>query len=82
MSSNEMKAPPPALPGAEETMYFSRETNTWRFETDDGTEMEYDETKNAWVPVVRECTYAKIYIAQIIQARRGYCEESTSCLLG
>jgi HIV Tat-specific factor 1 len=34
-------------------LHFSRETNSWRFEDDDGTEMEWDVTKKAWVPVVR-----------------------------
>jgi HIV Tat-specific factor 1 len=33
-------------------VYFSKETETWRFENDDGDEMEYDTTKGVWVPVV------------------------------
>jgi hypothetical protein len=61
-SSNQPGMPPPATagmtprpapPGLEDTMYFSRESGTWRLETDDGNEMEYDATKNIWVPVVR-----------------------------
>jgi hypothetical protein len=44
--------PRPVPPGLEDT-YFSRESGTWRLETDDGNEMEYDATKNIWVPVVR-----------------------------
>jgi HIV Tat-specific factor 1 len=43
----------PALPGMDERIYFSRETGTWRFEDDDGNEMEYDTAKNTWVQVVR-----------------------------
>lgn len=34
-------------------VYFSKETNTWRLEQDDGTELEYDAAKGAWLPVVR-----------------------------
>ena len=33
-------------------IYFSKETNTWLFEDDNGQEMEYDTSKGAWVPVV------------------------------
>ncbi|TFK44678.1 hypothetical protein BDQ12DRAFT_641545 [Crucibulum laeve] len=35
-------------------VYFNKETDTWRFEQDDGTEMEYDATKGSWVPLVDE----------------------------
>ncbi|KAF9024814.1 hypothetical protein BDZ89DRAFT_1040878 [Hymenopellis radicata] len=35
-------------------VYFSKESNTWRYEEDDGTEMEYDAGKGAWLPLVDE----------------------------
>lgn len=34
-------------------VHFDRQAGTWRFEDDDGNEMEYDAAKGAWVPVVR-----------------------------
>jgi HIV Tat-specific factor 1 len=34
-------------------IYFSKEDQTWRFEDDDGQEMEYDAAKGAWALVVR-----------------------------
>ena len=33
--------------------YYDKETGTWRLEDDDGNEFEYDQTKGAWVPLVR-----------------------------
>lgn len=65
MASSSSTAGPPSGPstnmgltitapaGMEDRMFFSRETGTWRFEDDDGNEMEYDTSKNAWAPVVR-----------------------------
>ena len=45
-------------------VHFDRQSGTWRFEDDDGNEMEYDSAKGAWVPVVspspfhaNRCTY-------------------------
>ncbi|KAG9094742.1 hypothetical protein FRC06_010520 [Ceratobasidium sp. 370] len=35
-------------------IHFSRETQTWHFEDDDGREMEWDATKNTWIEVVDE----------------------------
>lgn len=35
-------------------IHFSRETQTWHFEDDDGREMEWDVKKNIWVEVVDE----------------------------
>ncbi|KAI8972216.1 hypothetical protein BD414DRAFT_500559 [Trametes punicea] len=35
-------------------IHFDRTSGTWRFEQDDGTEMEYDAVKGAWVPVLDE----------------------------
>ncbi|CDO69368.1 hypothetical protein BN946_scf184961.g10 [Trametes cinnabarina] len=32
-------------------VHFDRAAGTWRFEQDDGTELEYDAAKGAWVPV-------------------------------
>jgi HIV Tat-specific factor 1 len=34
-------------------IYFSKEDGTWRFEDDNGQEMEWDTSKNAWFPLVR-----------------------------
>jgi hypothetical protein len=45
-------APHPDFPD-DPRLHFSKETNTWRYEADDGTEMEWDTTKSGWVPVVR-----------------------------
>lgn len=62
MSSN---VPPPSAAAGSSTeaqaaafaddhrIYYSKESNTWRFEDDDGTEMEYDAAKGTWVPLVR-----------------------------
>ncbi|EGO00293.1 hypothetical protein SERLA73DRAFT_180800 [Serpula lacrymans var. lacrymans S7.3] len=35
-------------------IYFLKETETWRYEDDDGSEMEYDAVKGTWVPLVDE----------------------------
>ncbi|KAI9068269.1 hypothetical protein FKP32DRAFT_1562102 [Trametes sanguinea] len=35
-------------------IHFDRTAGTWRFEQDDGTELEYDAAKGAWVPVLDE----------------------------
>ncbi|KAG8863479.1 hypothetical protein FRB96_008219 [Tulasnella sp. 330] len=35
-------------------VYFNKVANRWQFEDDDGTEMEWDTTKAAWVPVIDE----------------------------
>ncbi|PPR07381.1 hypothetical protein CVT26_013697 [Gymnopilus dilepis] len=40
-------------------IYFSKATNTWRFEQDDGSELEFDAAKNAWIPVVDEETISR-----------------------
>ena len=34
-------------------VHFDRQAGTWRFEDDDGNEMEYDAAKGAWVSLVR-----------------------------
>ncbi|OCH91463.1 hypothetical protein OBBRIDRAFT_792292 [Obba rivulosa] len=58
-------APPIALAGAsadaqaaafaeDPRVHFDRNSGTWRFEDDDGSEMEWDAAKGAWVPVVDE----------------------------
>ncbi|KAH9485373.1 Splicing factor U2AF-associated protein 2 [Psilocybe cubensis] len=59
-----MSAPPPSLAAGasaevqaaafadDPRIYFSKTANTWRFEQDDGTELEFDAGKNAWVPLV------------------------------
>jgi len=35
-------------------IHFDRNAGTWRYEDDDGNEMEYDAGKGAWVPVLDE----------------------------
>ncbi|KAJ7594150.1 hypothetical protein C8J56DRAFT_1002129 [Mycena floridula] len=35
-------------------IYLSKTSNTWRYEEDDGTEMEYDAAKGSWIPLVDE----------------------------
>ncbi|KAG1766945.1 hypothetical protein EDD22DRAFT_978300 [Suillus occidentalis] len=58
-------APPSAAAGAstsaqaaafanDDRIHFSRETETWRLENEDGTELEFDSVKGAWVPVLDE----------------------------
>lgn len=39
---------------ADDRVHFSKETGTWRFEQEDGPELEYDTTKSQWLPVVSE----------------------------
>ncbi|KAI9572059.1 hypothetical protein HD554DRAFT_2066640 [Boletus coccyginus] len=39
---------------ADDRVYLSTETGTWRFEQEDGTELEYDTVKSQWLPVVDE----------------------------
>jgi HIV Tat-specific factor 1 len=41
-----------ALFANDDRIYFSKETNTWRFEDEDGKELEYDAAKGKWLPVV------------------------------
>ncbi|KIY46207.1 hypothetical protein FISHEDRAFT_76048 [Fistulina hepatica ATCC 64428] len=45
---------PPRPATDDPRVYFNRESNTWRLEDDEGAEMEYDNAKGAWVPVVDE----------------------------
>jgi HIV Tat-specific factor 1 len=33
-------------------IFFSKTSNTWRLEDDDGAESEYDATKGSWLPLV------------------------------
>ncbi|KAF8210265.1 hypothetical protein K438DRAFT_1916720 [Mycena galopus ATCC 62051] len=35
-------------------IYLEKTSNTWRYEEEDGTEMEYDAAKGTWVPLVDE----------------------------
>lgn len=51
--------PPSATAGSlagvfadDDRVHFSKETGTWRFEQEDGSEFEYDTIKSQWVPVV------------------------------
>ena len=32
--------------------FYNKETGTWRLEDDDGNELEYDQVKGVWLPVV------------------------------
>ncbi len=34
-------------------IYYDKESGSWKFEGDDGTEMEYDGVKGKWVSIVR-----------------------------
>ncbi|KIJ39912.1 hypothetical protein M422DRAFT_780920 [Sphaerobolus stellatus SS14] len=63
MSSTSAYAPPTAVNAktfeeqaaafeSDERIHFNKESGTWRFEDDDGAEMEWDTTKNVWVPVI------------------------------
>ncbi|KZT26838.1 hypothetical protein NEOLEDRAFT_1155547 [Neolentinus lepideus HHB14362 ss-1] len=38
---------------ADPNAYFDKESGSWRYENEDGTELEWNVTKRAWVPVVR-----------------------------
>ncbi|GJJ06061.1 hypothetical protein Clacol_000249 [Clathrus columnatus] len=38
--------------GDDERVHFSKESGTWRYEAEDGMEMEWDVSKSAWVPVI------------------------------
>ena len=37
---------------SDDRIHFSKTTGTWQFEDEDGTEMEWDVSKGAWVPLV------------------------------
>lgn len=37
----------------DERVFFSKETETWRYEDEDGAEWEWDVAKNKWAQVVR-----------------------------
>jgi len=63
MSSTPSDAPPTAVEAktfeeqaaafaSDERIHFSKESGTWRFEDEDGAEMEWDVAKGIWVPVV------------------------------
>ncbi|KAJ7497288.1 hypothetical protein FB451DRAFT_223793 [Mycena latifolia] len=60
-----MSGPPPSAAGSsaqalsdafanDERIYLEKTTNTWRYEEEDGTEMEYDAVKGSWIPLVDE----------------------------
>lgn len=40
-------------------VHFDRQSGTWKFEDDDGSEMEYDAAKGAWVSVVSTPVHGK-----------------------
>ncbi|KAF8829254.1 hypothetical protein F5051DRAFT_320328 [Lentinula edodes] len=57
--------PPPVAAGSsasaqaaafstDQRIYFSKESNTWRYEEEDGAEMEFDAVKGLWVPLIDE----------------------------
>ncbi|KAJ7346609.1 hypothetical protein DFH08DRAFT_924451 [Mycena albidolilacea] len=63
MSSS--SGPPPSAAGSsaealtdafanDDRIYLEKTSNTWRYEEEDGTEMEYDAVKGTWVPLVDE----------------------------
>ncbi|KAF8629666.1 hypothetical protein AX17_005605 [Amanita inopinata Kibby_2008] len=62
---NMSNAPPATKPGSsievqtatfadDPRIYFSKSNNTWRYEEEDGTEMEFDAAKGTWVPALDE----------------------------
>lgn len=57
--SSSTAAPSTGAFAADDRVYFFKETATWRYEADDGTEMEYDAAKSAWVPVVSLCRLSR-----------------------
>ncbi|KAJ7262183.1 hypothetical protein B0H12DRAFT_1013023 [Mycena haematopus] len=57
--------PPPSAAGSsaqaladafanDDRIYLEKTSNTWRYEEEDGTEMEYDAAKGIWLPLVDE----------------------------
>ncbi|TFL04728.1 hypothetical protein BDV98DRAFT_562743 [Pterulicium gracile] len=44
---------------ADHRVYFSKETNTWRVEEEDGSELEYDNTAGKWKPVIDDDLISK-----------------------
>ncbi|RPD78047.1 hypothetical protein L226DRAFT_531432 [Lentinus tigrinus ALCF2SS1-7] len=66
MSTSEDGAPPAVLASGSSAeaqaaafandprVHFDRQAGAWRFEQDDGTELEYDAGKGAWLPVLDE----------------------------
>ena len=46
--------------------FYNKETDTWRLEDDDGNELEYDQAKGVWAPVVR-----KLFFGFVVCPRDG-----------
>lgn len=50
--------PPPTQPSGDFTadprVHFNQQSGKWAFEDDDGTEMEWEEQRGVWVPVVSD----------------------------
>jgi HIV Tat-specific factor 1 len=44
---------------ADPRVYFSKETNTWRYEQDDGSELEYDTSTGQWIPLIDDDLISK-----------------------
>ncbi|KAF7793841.1 hypothetical protein EIP86_004962 [Pleurotus ostreatoroseus] len=44
----------------DDRIHFDRTAGTWRYEDEQGNEMEYDATKGAWVPVTSHCNNHKL----------------------
>ncbi len=77
MSTTDDGAPPAALASGSSAeaqaaafaddprVHFDQQANAWRFEQDDGSELEYDAAKGAWVPVVRTPQYPGHRIARL-----------------
>ncbi|KAF8973297.1 hypothetical protein BDZ97DRAFT_2070371 [Flammula alnicola] len=59
-------------------IYFSKTSNTWRFEQEDGTELEYDPSKNSWAPLVDEDL---IFRQQAAYSVAGVDEETPAALV-
>jgi hypothetical protein len=63
---------------------FDKETGKWRYETDDGKELEYDALTRTWVPIVRlsfswpscpnwpPCILTHVAFVSLIARRRAF----------
>jgi hypothetical protein len=70
--------------------FYDKETATWRLEDDDGNELEYDQAKAAWIPLVRNLLLS-LPLGREIHERRalipsdlasgGPVEVPTGCIL-
>ena len=77
-SSAEVQA---AAFAADDRIHYDRAAGSWRYEDEDGNEMEYDATKGAWVPVVCLMFMGKyVKSSQYILALRRPSKGPASCV--